>query len=25
VAKRIEEDAQLSFQMEGDWTPPWEQ
>ena len=24
VVKRIEEDAQLSFQMEGDWTPPWE-
>ena len=25
VARRIEEDANLSFRMEGDWTPPWEQ
>jgi len=24
VAKRIEEDAQLSMRLEGDWTPPWE-
>lgn len=25
VAKRIEDDAELSFRLEGDWTPPWEQ
>ena len=25
VAKRIEDDAGLSFRLEGDWTPPWEQ
>lgn len=25
VARRIEDDAQLSFRLEGDWTPPWEQ
>ena len=25
VAKRIEDDAQLSFRLDGDWTPPWEQ
>ena len=25
VARKIEDDAQLSFRMEGDWTPPWEQ
>jgi len=25
VAKRIEDDAQLSMRLEGDWTPPWEQ
>ena len=25
VARRIEDDANLSFRMEGDWTPPWEQ
>lgn len=25
VAKRIEDDAGLSFRMEGDWVPPWEQ
>lgn len=25
VAKQIEDDAQLSFRLEGDWTPPWEQ
>lgn len=24
VAKQIEEDANLSFRLEGDWTPPWE-
>jgi len=24
VAKRLEDDAQLSFRMEGDWTAPWE-
>ncbi len=24
VAKRIEDDAQLSFRLDGDWTPPWE-
>lgn len=24
VAKRIEEDAQLSFRLEGDWVPHWE-
>ena len=24
VAKRIEDDAQLSMRLEGDWTPPWE-
>tara|TARA_Y100000590_G_scaffold193068_2_gene219408 strand:+ start:376 stop:1317 length:942 start_codon:yes stop_codon:yes gene_type:complete len=25
VAKRIEDDADLSFRMKGNWTPPWEQ
>lgn len=25
VAKRIEDDSQLSFRLDGDWTPPWEQ
>ena len=25
VAKRIEDDARLSFRLDGDWTPPWEQ
>ena len=25
VAKRIEDDAQLSMRLAGDWTPPWEQ
>ena len=25
VAKQIEDDAQLSFRLDGDWTPPWEQ
>ncbi len=25
VTRRIEDDAGLSFQMAGDWTPPWEQ
>jgi 3-hydroxyisobutyrate dehydrogenase/2-hydroxy-3-oxopropionate reductase len=25
VVKRIEDDAQLSFRLDGDWTPPWEQ
>jgi 3-hydroxyisobutyrate dehydrogenase len=25
VAKRIEDDADLSMRLEGDWTPPWEQ
>ena len=25
VARRIEDDAELSFRLEGDWTPPWEQ
>jgi len=24
VAKRIEDDANLSMRLEGDWTPPWE-
>ncbi len=24
VAKRLEDDAGLSFRMAGDWTPPWE-
>jgi 3-hydroxyisobutyrate dehydrogenase-like beta-hydroxyacid dehydrogenase len=24
VARRIEDDAQLSFRLPGDWTPPWE-
>jgi len=24
VAKRIEDDADISFRMEGNWTPPWE-
>lgn len=24
VAKRIEDDAGLSFRMDGDWVPPWE-
>jgi 3-hydroxyisobutyrate dehydrogenase len=24
VAKRLEDDAGLSFRMDGDWTPPWE-
>ncbi len=24
VAKRIEDDAPLSFRLPGDWTPPWE-
>lgn len=24
VAKRIEDDASLSFRLPGDWTPPWE-
>ena len=24
VAKRLEDDAQLSFRMDGDWTAPWE-
>jgi 3-hydroxyisobutyrate dehydrogenase len=24
VAKRIEDDAQLSFRLEGDWVPHWE-
>ncbi|MDL5160581.1 NAD(P)-dependent oxidoreductase [Actinomycetospora termitidis] len=25
VARRIEDDAQLSFRLPGEWTPPWEQ
>ena len=25
VAKQLEDDAQLSFRLEGEWTPPWEQ
>ena len=25
VAKQIEDDAKLSFRLDGDWTPPWEQ
>lgn len=25
VAKRIEDEAQLSMRLPGDWTPPWEQ
>ncbi len=25
IVKRIEDDAQLSFRLDGDWTPPWEQ
>lgn len=25
VARRIEDDASLSFRLDGDWTPPWEQ
>lgn len=25
IARRIEEDAGLSFRLPGDWTPPWEQ
>ena len=25
VARRIEDDADLSFRLDGDWTPPWEQ
>ena len=25
VAKRIEDDAQLSMRLDGNWTPPWEQ
>jgi 3-hydroxyisobutyrate dehydrogenase len=25
VAKRIEDDASLSFRLDGEWTPPWEQ
>jgi 3-hydroxyisobutyrate dehydrogenase-like beta-hydroxyacid dehydrogenase len=25
VAKLIEDDAQVSFRLPGDWTPPWEQ
>ncbi|MGA1521770.1 MAG: NAD(P)-dependent oxidoreductase [Ilumatobacteraceae bacterium] len=25
VAKRIEDDTGLSFRLEGEWTPPWEQ
>lgn len=25
VAKRIEDDANLSMRLKGDWTPPWEQ
>ena len=25
VVKRIEDDANLSMRLEGDWTPPWEQ
>jgi 3-hydroxyisobutyrate dehydrogenase-like beta-hydroxyacid dehydrogenase len=24
VAKRIEDDAELSFRLDGDWVPPWE-
>lgn len=24
VAKQIEDDAQISMRLEGDWTPPWE-
>ena len=24
VAKQIEDDAQLSFRLDGDWTPHWE-
>lgn len=24
VAKLLEDDAQLSFRLDGDWTPPWE-
>ena len=24
VAKRLEDDAGLSFRLDGDWTPPWE-
>ncbi len=24
VAKRLEDDAQLSFRLDGDWTPPWD-
>tara|TARA_B100001167_G_scaffold169464_1_gene119656 strand:- start:592 stop:1515 length:924 start_codon:yes stop_codon:yes gene_type:complete len=25
VARRIEDDTDLSFRLDGDWTPPWEQ
>ena len=25
VAKQLEDDAQLSFRLDGDWIPPWEQ
>ena len=25
VARRIEDEASLSFRLDGDWTPPWEQ
>jgi 3-hydroxyisobutyrate dehydrogenase-like beta-hydroxyacid dehydrogenase len=25
VARRIEDDANLSFRLDGDWPPPWEQ
>jgi hypothetical protein len=25
VARRIEDDTGLSFRLDGDWTPPWEQ
>jgi 3-hydroxyisobutyrate dehydrogenase/2-hydroxy-3-oxopropionate reductase len=25
VAKRIEDDANLSMRLAGDWVPPWEQ
>ena len=25
VARRLEDDGDLSFRLEGDWTPPWEQ
>ena len=25
VARRIEDDADLSFRLDGNWTPPWEQ